>query len=182
VAAALEVLDRAEPSAVSLRDLARTVGVRHSALYSHFRDRGDLLAVIAGQGFAALLADMRGTPPSPDGRVAALAAAYVRFARAKPAYYRVMFLPDVSRPENVERIQVACEACFQTVVDALQESSALSEAEARERAVAVWSTLHGLVMLGDNSGPLRHKISPESEAPAAARFAQVLAQGSWPGS
>ncbi len=180
VTAALEVLDREEPSAVSLRDLARTVGVRHSALYTHFRDRSDLLAVIAGEGFKALLTEMKATPPTQVSRLADLAATYVRFAREHPSYYRVMFLPDVSRPENIGRIHDGCEGCFQMLIDALHEYSVPSEEETRERAVAIWSTLHGLVLLGDNSGPLHRQISPESEGPIAARIVQVLAQGDWP--
>lgn len=180
MAAALEVLSRDDPSAVSLRDLARTVGVRHSALYTHFRDRGDLLAVIAGEGFRALLADLKSTPRSRRDRVADLAATYMRFARANPAYYRTMFLPEASRPENVARIQDACEECLQTVIAALQEQPVSSKAETHERAVAIWSTLHGLVLLGDNSGPLHRQISPKNEVPLASRIVRVLARGPWP--
>lgn len=180
MAAALDVLTREEPSAVSLRDLARTVGVRHSALYTHFRDRGDLLAVIAGEGFRALLADLKATRPSRRDRVADLAATYVRFARAHAAYYRTMFLAEVSRPENIGRIQDGCEGCLQTLVDALKKKSASSEQETRERAIAIWSTLHGLVLLGDDSGPLHRQISPKNEGPIASRIVQVLAHGRWP--
>jgi len=180
VAAALEVLARQEPSAVSLRDLARTVGVRHSALYSHFRDRSELLAVIAGEGFSALLADLNASPPDRGDRIAELAAAYVRFARAKPAYYRAMFLPEVSRPENIKHTQDACERCLQTLIAALHPCSAASPKETHERAIAIWSTLHGLVLLGDNAGPLHQQIAPEDEVAIASRIVQVLARRAWP--
>ena len=181
VTAALEVLSREEPSALSLRDLARTVGVRHSALYTHFRDRTQLLAVIAGEGFKALLEAMKAAPPSTRGRVAGLAETYVRFARANPSYYRVMFIPEVGRPENNGCIKASCEGCFDTLMEALQEDSGLSEPEARERAVGIWSTLHGIVQLGDNSGPLYGQITPDSEVAIASRIAQVLARAEWPG-
>lgn len=180
VSAALEVLAREEPSSLSLRDLARSVGVRHSALYTHFRDRTHLLAVIAGDGFRALLGQMRAVAQSPRGRVVELAETYVRFARANPAYYRVMFLPEVGRPENNGDFREVCEACFQTLVQAIQEGASFSAEEVHERAVSIWSTLHGLVSLGENSGPLYGQISPENEVPIASRIVLVLARGEWP--
>lgn len=178
--AALDVLAQEEPSALSLRDLARTVGVRHSALYTHFKDRTHLLAVIAGEGFRALLKAMLAMSDTSRGRVAALAGAYVRFARQNPAYYRVMFMPEVGRPENNADFREVCQACFTTLAQAIGESARVSDEEVHERAVAIWSTLHGLVALGENAGPLYGQISPDREVPMASRIATVLAFGPWP--
>jgi len=175
LAAALDVLRREGPSAVSLRDLARTVGVRHTSLYTHFRDRSHLLAVIAAEGFATLLAAMEATPRSPRRRVVDLAETYVGFAKAHPAYYRVMFLPEASRPESRVGLEEACDACFDRLTEALRENGDLTDGEIVERAVGVWSTLHGLVSLGDDAGPLYGRISREDLIPIAARIADALA-------
>lgn len=136
--------------------------------------------MIAGEGFEALLAAMRAAPPSAGGPIAGLAETYVRFARANPSYYRVMFLPEVGRPENNGGIKASCEGCFSILMEALQAHSGLSEPEARERAIGIWGALHGLVQLGDNSGPLYGQITPEGEVPIASRIARVLAQADWP--
>lgn len=175
----MEVIAREDTSAISLRDLARTIGVRHSALYSHFRDRSELLAVIAGAGFRALLAKLQSAPPPKVDRIAHLATSYVRFARANPAFYHTMFSPDGSLSENANHTKPACEDCFQTLVAALRESD-ISEKDAHDRATAIWSALHGLVMLGSKSGPLYQRISAKAEIPFATRVARVLAQGEWP--
>lgn len=46
------------PSEISLRELVRAIGVRHSALYAHFRDRDELVAVVSGEGFRTLRAEL----------------------------------------------------------------------------------------------------------------------------
>jgi hypothetical protein len=99
------------------------------------------------------------------------------FARANPAYYRVMFLPEVSRPESKARVEAACDACFELLTAALRENTALSAEEVMERAVGIWSTLHGLVSLSEDQGPLYGRIAPESVATVAVRIVKTLAGG-----
>lgn len=179
--AALNALRSKEPSQLSLRDLARSVGVGHSALYAHFRDRDELLAIIARQGFQALSAAMReclGDPGTVD-RLGALADAYLRFARSNPAYYRAMFLAQNIRPENIGHIKNICEDCLQILIDTLAECRDISQADALDRAVGIWSTLHGVALLGGESGPLQQTISSDREPLLARKFVEVLAGGSW---
>lgn len=180
VAAALDVLSGAGPSKLSLRDLARTVGVRHSALYSHFRDREELLAVIAGEGFRALLNEMqKGLAKKKGDRLIALASAYLQFARLNAAHYRTMFLPENILPQNSKHVKAVSDECFQILIDVLLENPAITRQEAVERGVGIWSTLHGLILLGDNSGPLHQKIPCDQESLLAEKFVQVLARESW---
>lgn len=177
--AALDVLAREGASAVSLRDLARSVGVGHSSIYAHFRDRSDLLAAIAGAGFAELLQQMNAARSRPGDSVANLAASYLHFARTSPAYYKAMFLPETSRPENICHVKGACEQCFQVLIEALGQNASLSVPETRERAVGIWSSLHGLAMLGDDAGPLHNHIAPDSELDIASSIANAVAKGPW---
>ena len=46
---------RAGPQALSLRDLAQSLGVSRAAPYRHFRDRDALLAAVAAKGFEDLV-------------------------------------------------------------------------------------------------------------------------------
>src|SRR5271169_6370460 len=69
---------------LSLRELARDVGVSHGAPRRHFPDRQALLDALAEAGFARLGEEMRaaGEQGGEDfqARLEATAAAYVRFA------------------------------------------------------------------------------------------------------
>lgn len=175
VATALDVLGHKEPSELSLRDLARMVGVGHSALYSHFRDRGELLAVIAGEGFRLLLLDLKSAlEKRPQDPLAALVTAYIHFARSKPAHYRTMFRPESAAPENAKHVEEWCDECFQIVIVTLKEQRHLTEDKAFECAIGIWSTLHGLALLGDAAGPLHQKVPKQSEVDLAIKFANAL--------
>ncbi|WP_052161669.1 TetR/AcrR family transcriptional regulator [Hoeflea sp. BAL378] len=175
VAAALDVLGDKEPSELSLRDLARMVGVGHSALYSHFRDRGELLAVIAGEGFRILLLELRhALGKGTQDPLAALVTAYLHFARTNPAHYRTMFRPESAAPENAIHVEEWCGGCFQTLLSTLKEQRHLPEEKAFDCAVGIWSTLHGLALLGDAAGPLHQKVPKENEVDLAINFANAL--------
>jgi AcrR family transcriptional regulator len=56
VEAAVEVVREGGPEALSLRELARRVGVSHAAAYRHFADRDALVDAVAEQAMAALVA------------------------------------------------------------------------------------------------------------------------------
>lgn len=175
VTAALDVLGHKEPSELSLRDLARMVGVGHSALYSHFRDRGELLAIIAGEGFRLLLLDLKNAlEKHMQDPLAALVTAYLHFARSSPAHYRTMFRPESAAPENAKHVEEWCGECFQIVIVTLKEQRHLTEDKAFECAIGIWSTLHGLALLGDAAGPLHQKVPKQSEVDLAIKFANAL--------
>src|ERR1700752_2032838 len=72
---------------LSLRELARTAGVSHSAPAHHFTDRRGLFTALATEG-SGRLADAP-TAGGPGFQEAALA--YVRFAIDHPGHYEVMF-------------------------------------------------------------------------------------------
>lgn len=85
---------------LSLRALARDIGVSHAAPARHFRDKADLLRALATEGsqrlttyvFAA--ADAAGADPLK--RYEALGRAYVQFSLEFPAYYKTATHPEVA--------------------------------------------------------------------------------------
>src|SRR5712691_10260248 len=74
---------------LSLRELARDIGVSHGAPRRHFPDRQALLDAVAEAGWARLGAELRsaidGAGQGFEARLQATAAAYVRFATGDPA-------------------------------------------------------------------------------------------------
>jgi AcrR family transcriptional regulator len=89
---------------LSLRELARTAGVSHAAPRSHFPDRQALLDALAERGFGRLAAEMRAaceaSGPELDGRLRAVAAAYIAFAIRSPALLDVM---NAAKPQDGEQ-------------------------------------------------------------------------------
>lgn len=72
-------------AALSLRQVAASVGVAHRSLYNHFDNREALLDAVAAEGFRRLAAAVA---PMPDAR--RFTDAYLRFALAHPRIYALM--------------------------------------------------------------------------------------------
>jgi len=157
--AALDVIAADGPAALSLRDLARRAGVSHAAPAHHFRDRTGLLTAIAADGFGLLAATIGEASDLKDAGVR-----YVRFARAHPAHFQVMFDPGLLRPDDVELTTARALA-----TDALRTSVSAVRAEdfgidSRLASVAAWSLAHGFatLLLGHNlDGPVGDKDPEE---------------------
>ena len=96
---AAEVITERGVEAVSLRGLARDLGVSHAAPSRHFADRAALLREVAKVGFRrsveAMLAGADDVGADPVARYRALGRSYVRFAVEDPAYFRAMNHPEV---------------------------------------------------------------------------------------
>ncbi|MGW4648223.1 TetR/AcrR family transcriptional regulator [Kitasatospora sp. NPDC004289] len=87
-----QVLREKGPAALSLRELARDLGVSHAAPSRHFKDKQALLDALALAGFERLNAALA---PAPAGsfadRLGALVRAYVGFATAHPQLLDLMY-------------------------------------------------------------------------------------------
>lgn len=184
--AGLKALATSGPEVLSFRELARNLGVTTAAPYHHFRDRNELFLILATEGFQRLLERLKAvtehqavasmTRTSNRGkaahipnkaRIGALTVAYLRFAREEPGYYRAMFLPEILRPENIATLEGPANGCFHLVCEIIRQAKRnLSSAEVLHRAVAVWSLLHGMMVLS-KAGPLGRKLPPQQEDPVA---------------
>lgn len=136
--------------AVSLRDLAREVGVSPTAAYRHFADKGALFAAIAERGFQDLAA-VTGqvvTEGAAQERLLALARAYIGFAEVEPQLYLLMF----SEPLDMAAVGALSSASADAyrplraaVEGALAEGA--DEGEVTDALVRVWSLMHGYITL-----------------------------------
>ena len=92
--------------ALSLRALARDLGVSHAAPSAHFPDRRALLCELAKEGFRRCVETMHAgaeaTGPDPVARYRALGRSYVQFARDNPSYFRAINHPDVQANSDAE--------------------------------------------------------------------------------
>lgn len=98
ITAALAAVEQRGPEAVSLRDLAQSLGVSRAAPYRHFEDRRALLAALAAEGFDELTEvhlKARAKGGSPRQQLAAAGRGYLAFAAARPQRFRLMFVSDL---------------------------------------------------------------------------------------
>src|ERR1700681_4929092 len=91
---ALRTIQAQGVEGLTLRAVGKALGVSRTALYRHFTDKSALLTAVAREGFRTLRLELVGAwGKGGRGRKGfeAMGEAYVRFAMAHPAHYRVMF-------------------------------------------------------------------------------------------
>ncbi len=151
--AAEKILERDGLQAVTLRAVARAVGVSHTAPKNHFGDLMGLLSELAAVGYlkfaAALAAAVNSTAGDARDRLRAMGSAYVAFARAHPNLFLLMFHSerlDMKRPSLLAAIDESRQS-LRTAVIASAEAKPMSPIEVAARATGSWSLVHGLSLL-----------------------------------
>ncbi|MDX6600969.1 MAG: hypothetical protein QOF13_171 [Solirubrobacterales bacterium] len=145
VRAGVELLEESGQTALSLRAVARRVGVSPAAPYRHYADREALVAAVAAVGYRELAARLAAAHPSPSTpeEMISVAIAYVQFALERPALFRIMFGEPCDR-DNDER--VAATAAVSLYLREIVERS-FPQADAEALATAIWALVHGLAFL-----------------------------------
>ncbi|MDC0663561.1 TetR/AcrR family transcriptional regulator [Marinobacter sp. SS21] len=144
---ALDILRTEGDTAISLRAIAKRIGVSAPALYRHFSDRESLLAELAITGFQ-LLRDRLRRVDQTDPRHALLhiGLAYVAFAEDEPNLYRLMFggriLPKGAHPRLDEAGLEAFRVLEETVAMG-QGVGYLKPLPLPLMTATAWSLVHG---------------------------------------
>lgn len=173
LAAALVAIARDGVSSVSLRQLAREVGVSHAAPAHHFQDRTGLFTAIAARGFELLDRRLREAVDqaanNPKSRLAASGKAYVMFAADNPAYFEVMFRPDLVHNDDAA-LRDASRRSFAVLQSAIAASrGATAGVDLELEALKAWTHAHGLATLW-NSGALPAAMAPDGLSALADRL------------
>ena len=144
VEAGLKALETQAIGDLSLRQLAREVGVSATAVYRHFPDKQALLGALAEAGMEQLgkAQQAAAAVTTPEDMFAATGRAYVRWALANPALFRLAF----------GQCRDAGEAVFgDNLAAAMLRGHATAftadEADARRLMIQAWPGVHGLSML-----------------------------------
>lgn len=157
----MEFLDAAERSLrahgvdqLSVRDLARDIGVSHAAFRRHFADRRALLDALAESGFVRLGAELRAAVDAIDGeddlsaRLHAFASAYVRFATENGALAGLMN-SSKHRP-GATAVAEAAAAAFGQIGDLIEEGQArgeLEEGDPEDIGLIIYATVLGITSM-----------------------------------
>jgi AcrR family transcriptional regulator len=141
---------------VTLRGVAKSVGVSPSAAYNHFADKDALLQAVGSTGHDEL--DRRMTAAAAEGgdddaaailRLRRLAQAYIAFACEDPNLFRHAFGPHcvLAGGDGSAATQSRAYALLEMTLDDL-DARGLLQAGAREGLdLALWSMVHGFAGL-----------------------------------
>ncbi len=137
---------------LSLRELARQVGVSHSAPRRHFADRQALRRALAESGFERLGTELQAAAEAAEDSVAArllaIARAYVRFATRDAALLELMF---ASKHETESAaLDAVAERAFSVMLQLIQQGQThgmLAAGEPQRVGLLLFATMHGIAAL-----------------------------------
>lgn len=141
----LRLLAERAVEGVSLREMAREVGVSATSVYRHFPDKAALMRALAREGLDRLATAQRGAASGKDGAAAfaATGRAYVRFALANPAIFRLIFTSSAQLQATGE---IEALRMLRANAAAASPNDAGSD-QVETGALRSWSLVHGLAML-----------------------------------
>lgn len=154
ITAGLDILSQKGIEGLSLRKVAKKVGVSHTAPYNHFSDKQALLAAISTAGheqlhqtLSAVFEKSQGT--SPD-IVLEIAWSYLQFALDDPGRFKLMFSgaleEERDHPAYVEISQENIRL-FEEILRFCQDNGQLGAGEVQLIAMKIWSSVHGFANL-----------------------------------
>jgi len=151
---------------LSLRDVARRLGVSHAAPAHHFGDKAGLLTAVATEGFERFIEHMARALAEPAAGplelLAHLGVAYSEFAETQPGYFDVMFRLSLLRaddPAYLDASDAAFAALFATI-ERCQGAGWRPDQDTRALATAAWSLAHGIAVLRQQGSLQRHYPDP----------------------
>ena len=143
VTAAIALIDASpDPAELTLRSVARQVGVTAPAIYAHFADVGAIYDEVVNASYGDLAAQFaRATAKAPTASEILYrgCGAYLKFGRAHPARYALM-----SRRPATGGVRAQA---FPLLVAALQgaiDDGSSASTDAGRDAATLWAGVHGL--------------------------------------
>jgi AcrR family transcriptional regulator len=138
--------------ALSLRELARGLGVSHGAPRRHFPDRQALLDALAEAGFERLGNELHaavdGAGDDFQARLQATAAAYVRFATDDAALLELMFAG--KHGEHSTALDEAANRAFAVMLELIHQGQAegvLEPGPSERVGLVLFATIQGIAAL-----------------------------------
>jgi AcrR family transcriptional regulator len=150
VRAALAEAERGGPEAISIKALARRLGVSQPAPYRHFADREALLQAVTAEAFRQFNTIMREAidKPSKRSKLSRLAQAALDFGLKRNGIYRLMFASrTMAGAADDSELHVAAHETFVLLVESFEAPKVGLLRE--QHALQIWASLHGVVMLAE---------------------------------
>lgn len=165
----VEIIAKTGYESLSLRSLAKDLGVSHGAPYKHFKNKNDLLAAILEKSFSIFSEHLQSgyveglteakslQLPKKDKMIYSfkrLAFAYYRFAFEYPNHYRFMFGEAKSEHDIKSKVQDTMQNTFYyliRIIENMQQEGLIINMNSSKLGLFVWSSIHGYTMLKLNN-------------------------------
>lgn len=136
---------------VSIRSVAKAVGVSAPSIYRHFADKQELIDAVVADLFGLLddvMTEATTGIDSPPERLRQEGLAYVRFAREHPEQYRLATMQNTTAAGGID--QVLSSGAFTNFTQTVTECMAvgfLIEGDPINVALDLWAAAHGIASL-----------------------------------
>lgn len=153
VDAAINQIKEVGVEKLSLRGIARTVGVSQTAPYRHFKDKNHLLADVAAHAFNELYKCIKiliNPDTSPIINIQTVAMAYLKYAIENPEKYRLLFGNTIQDRRNYAHMVEAGEQSFRILIEQVDkgiEAGDFISGCSLLLANTLWTQVHGSAIL-----------------------------------
>jgi len=178
---AFKIIEEVGVEGLSLRDVARRLGVSHQAPYKHFPSRDHILAEVLARSFDDFAKFLENRPSSDDPArdLSAMGMLYMEYARNHPLKYRLMFNTPMPEPKEHPGMMRNAQHAFSLLRARLEHMplrlvDAPCPSSASLDALFVWSTLHGLASILQSDTLQTLELSEDDKQRAISRcFARL---------
>ncbi len=154
ITAAIDFLKTNSFTELSLRSIARKLGVSHMAPYRHFKTKEELLAAIIEDGFVRMTFEfdkiLNGNFSNYREKFSAMGKAYVYFIVSNSAQARLMFsgiLCDAEKYESTHQAGHESFACLLKLIEEGQSNGHLVKENSHAMGLMIWASVHGTAVL-----------------------------------
>ena len=148
------LLEENNIASLSLRAVAKKVGVSHTAPYRHFKDKESLLAGVAAIGFAEITSQMAKAvelhPGNPAAQLQEAGQRYVQLVMDNPQCVQLMFGGILPCDDTYPELRASGDLAFERLKMIIEEgrsSGVFKQDDVELMAMTAWSCIHGLSVL-----------------------------------
>jgi AcrR family transcriptional regulator len=167
---------------LSLREVARRLGVSHQAPYKHYPSRDHLLTEVIRRCFRQFAEYLDARPAQDDPRddLQALGLRYLAFASEHPLEYRLMF--NTPWPTAAESLGLAADArhaldVLRGVLRRVHGAGRVDSAQVDLDAMFIWSQMHGLASIAQANVMEHLGLSPQATQGMVAHAMHMMSLG-----
>ena len=168
VSIATEMLNLKGVAGISLREIARIIGVGHNAPYRHFSNKQELLEAISEEGFRRLKAKNTRLEleyaGDPEAQIFESAMHVISMAAEQPDLFQLMFGGHIQPQSKSEALQKAAEEALESVVGIIksgQKQEVFIPGDPMKLALSSMSMIQGLANMV-SSGRLKANAKASS--------------------
>ncbi len=130
-------IDEDGADTISMRSLAKEIGVAHRAIYNHFADKDSLLSAVAAVGYHELASLLHKTKDASD-----FVRTYATFALDHRNLYTIMMNRSYAQFENIPTLRAGADAMIATSIAVLAPEQG-SDDDKRRAVMRYWMLVHG---------------------------------------